>query len=104
MIIEKNITESRELPLFADLKRCRLTYRIYKYIERMGKCIINDIRSNTGANLKTIYRNIEMLQNEGFIRKDFSSEMRKDGAHFFVIARPALKIELSKIKTIIERF
>ena len=69
-----------------------------------GKCIINDIRSNTGANLKTIYRNIKMLQMKGFISKDFSNEMQKNGAHFLIIAKPTLKIELLKIKNVIERF
>jgi len=104
MIIEELDVKKRELPLFIDLKRCRLTYRIYKYIDMKGKCTINDIKNDTGANLKTIYRHIRYLSEKHFIDKDFSCEKKKDGAHFFVVTTPSLKSELNKIKKMAENF
>ncbi len=78
MILEEYDMKKRELPIFIDLKRILLTYRIYKYIDSKGRCVINDIKKDTGANLKTIYRHIKYLNKRGLIKQDFSAEKKKD--------------------------
>ena len=57
MILEEIDIKKRELAIFIDLKRIRLTYRIYQYIDTKGKCVINDIkkkyRSEPQNNIQT---------------------------------------------------
>lgn len=96
--------EKEGLSIFVILERCRTTYEIYKYINRKGRCTISDIAKSTRANLKTIYRHIETLHKKGFITKDFTNEIEKNGAHFQIIANPELSQELKRIDTLIKNF
>ena len=104
MIIEEYEMKKKGLPIFVELKRIRVTYRIYKYIDSRGRCVINDIKKNTGANLKTIYRHVKYLSKRRLITQDFGAEKKKDSGYFFIITTPALKIELKKIKNILDNF
>lgn len=92
------------MTIVINLKRCRITYRIYKYIDIKGKCTIIDIKNGTGANLKTVYRIIKYLFRKGLIYKDFTAEKKKDGAHFLILTTPILKVELNKIEKVVENF
>lgn len=70
----------------------------------MGKCTVNDVKKDTGANLKTIYRHIKSLSEKQLIKKDSSCKKNDDGAHFFILTTPALKSELIRIKKMAENF
>jgi predicted transcriptional regulator len=100
---EYDINESK-LAIVTELKRILQTYRIYKYIDMKGKCVISEIVENTGAGLSTVYRHIKILNKKGLIEKDFSNERRKNRAHFCIIAKPELKLELNKIERMIDNF
>ncbi len=104
MILEEIEMKKKGLPIFVELKRIRLTYRIYRYIDSKGRCVINSIKKNTGANLKTIYRHVRYLSKRRLITQDFGAEKKKDGGYFFIITTPALKIELKKIEVMIDDF
>ncbi len=104
MIIEEYEMKKRELSIFVELKRIQLTYRIYKFVDSQGRCVIKDIKKNTGANLKTIYRHVRYLSKRRLITQDFGAEKKKDSGYFFIITTPALKIELKKIEDVIDNF
>ncbi|MFW9878836.1 MAG: winged helix-turn-helix transcriptional regulator [Candidatus Thorarchaeota archaeon] len=104
MIIQEVEIKEKELPLLQGLKRNKVVYEIYKYVEKTQACTINEIQEYTGANLKTVYKHINRLYKKGLIGKDFTQKNQRDRSHFLILANSTLKNELKKIENILNDF